>query len=223
MDINKKQKIWTIDMVPAFTGIIIAVISLVLSIYQFRSSEENTKLSVRPLLHMKMEWYGNLQGDKELWFKLILINSGLGPARLLNWDIDYKGNKPVDNKELVEAIQSDFNKNIRQLAEKILLDANKDAKCELTINYNTFKINPYLLSDKEITLFSIEPGCASKVASEELPGDVFENLRTIIFEKLKTLIDTIQVNLCYESLYHEKASAIIITENISPNTASVCT
>jgi len=81
----------------------VAMLAVILSIYNNRASRKHNKLSVRPLLAFEYS-----RGGSNDWIGFELQNNGFGPAFIKRLDISYDGKKLNSTMELLEIIQHKF-------------------------------------------------------------------------------------------------------------------
>ena len=126
---DRRRKISPLaGLIPAFAGMFIGAISLVAAFTQMQSNQAYNKLSVRPQVYLKLDWWGSYPGDKETWFKMNMRNVGLGPAELTEWSICL-------NREPRKSITS-----VGQLGRELKKDLLK-VGCTSIPSYKSFNFN----------------------------------------------------------------------------------
>jgi hypothetical protein len=159
------------NTVIAICSVVIAVASLAVSAYVAWATRKHNRLSVQPVLGFRTAYSADgISG-------LLLINSGLGPARIIKSQLTY------DEVQFEEFNQSNVNKFRSYLKEQ-----NRSVRPHAT----TLGGQQVLDTDYRQFLLGIGPRDLSKF---DKPSQVIE------LDKFRQVIDGLKLKIWYESIY----------------------
>lgn len=171
-----KCKVWsklTSSDSIGFLALIVSIITLASGIYALQQQREHDRLSVIPAIAVSFA-----DGSDDEITGIHLVNSGLGPARILNIQLYVKG-------ELVSEAYDD--QQWRQALAKISATVDEPYGKNQQIRFKSFKSDVYLQAGKSLPLLFQR--------TEELtPG-------TLAF--LREAANTLQFGVCFCSFYED--------------------
>ncbi|NQZ52303.1 MAG: hypothetical protein HRT95_19665 [Moritella sp.] len=183
-----------IELATAISAILIALASLMFTYYQFTVLVDHNKISATPYLKF---WVKKDNQDKS--YSLRIKNTGLGPARITNFDVIYNDNKFHFPKK------NDW-KKIIQLMGKYAITGY--------ITNDTFSKNEVLGAGDETELFKFkshgkDPDIMIRLfLSSELAKiqklESTEQQKETNFKKLIARLVPLDLVIEYESLYKDK-------------------
>ncbi|NVJ98292.1 MAG: hypothetical protein HWE25_09075 [Alphaproteobacteria bacterium] len=77
------------EMVMSLSAILVAIVAVVVAMYEADINREQARLAVQPSLWMAQNW--GVQDENVPYFSLEIRNLGLGPAIVENFTVKYKG------------------------------------------------------------------------------------------------------------------------------------
>lgn len=167
------QKI--IDFINKNAGLLVAILALIVAIYESYRRRRHDRLSVQPVIEGKAELFKEKA-------EVFLLNVGLGPARITEYKIYVDGNE-------IDRMDTAF----KNFSEKLKLP-------ESLIQIEKFSLPSVFRQNDRITLFCATPPCGALFELSEL-GIFFSILNKIIikikYESLykKRSKDTIHFNV----------------------------
>lgn len=87
------------DKIISISAMITAIIAVVIGVVELQTNREFQRLSVQPYLE--------LSNSNRNGYERILINTGLGPAKIVTVDVDIDGDKITNWKEAIAKITGD--------------------------------------------------------------------------------------------------------------------
>ena len=152
------------EMIVALSAVLVGVCALAVSIYQSMLMREQQQVSVWPHIEIGRE-YRREAGDKRV-FKLVVENTGIGPARLQTMRLTLDGKYQPDWATTIKALglSEDNIQSRASLAGRVLLPGNSipavtinDDPGKSTLESDTSGATPRL--DVEICYCSIYDRC----------------------------------------------------------------